>query len=89
MASFRHHGRILSGGYDKIIRHTTISPTDTLLSMAKPTCMKCSGTEFERQYGVVSNKGVFFINYSSCGAVINVIDKATEDAIEDIERKVR
>jgi translation initiation factor 2 beta subunit (eIF-2beta)/eIF-5 len=56
--------------------------------MAKPTCVRCGGTEFERQYGVVSNKAVYFINCSSCGGV-SVIDRTTEDAIEKIERKVR
>lgn len=54
--------------------------------MAQPTCVKCGSTEFERQYGVVSDKGVYFINCSACGGVVGVIIRDTEDAIEKIKR---
>jgi hypothetical protein len=58
--------------------------------MAKPACVKCGGTEFERQYGVVHpNRGVYFINCSSCGGVVSVIDRDTESAIEKLEQNAR
>ena len=56
--------------------------------MATPTCVKCGGTQFERQEVSLkrSRPKLTFVQCTGCGGVVGVLDDSTAEELREMRK---